>query len=98
MSRSDCSCSNTCNSWLVSGWQEGQHRLEKYSAVKMPKLFHGNLGHDCRQRDIDKLFDGFGELRNVNIKGQYGFLELNDKRDAEDGIREVNRKSFNGGR
>jgi len=63
----------------------------------MPKLFLGNLGNDCRQRDIERLFDGFGELRNVNIKGQYGFLELDDKRDAEDAIREVNGKSFNGG-
>jgi len=65
--------------------------------VKMPKLFLGNLGNDCRQRDIERLFDGFGELRNVNIKGQYGFLELDDKRDAEDAIREVNGKTFNGG-
>ena len=34
----------------------------------MPRLFLGNLGHDCRQRDIEKLFDGYGELRNINIK------------------------------
>ena len=34
----------------------------------MPRLFLGNLGHDCRQRDIEKLFAGYGELRNINIK------------------------------
>jgi len=71
--------------------------LQEIEKSKMPKLFLGNLGNDCRQRDIERLFDGFGELRNVNIKGQYGFLELDDKRDAEDAIREVNGKSFNGG-
>ena len=70
----------------------------KLKTVKMPRLFLGNLGNDCRQRDIEKLFDGFGELRNVNIKGQYGFLEMDDKRDAEDAIKEVNGRSFNGGR
>jgi len=43
------------------------------------------------------LFRGYGELRNVNIKGQYGFLELDDKQDAADAIRDVNGKSFNGG-
>ena len=31
----------------------------------------GNLGHDCRQRDIERLFRGFGELRNINIKVKY---------------------------
>jgi len=42
----------------------------------MPRLFLGNLGHDCRQRDIERLFEGFGELRNINLKGQYGFIEV----------------------
>ena len=37
-------------------------------------------------------------MRNVNIKGQYGFLELDDREDAADAIRDVNGKSFNGGR
>ena len=64
----------------------------------MPRLFLGNLGHDCRQRDIERLFRGYGELRNVNIKGQYGFLELAGKQEAADAIRDVNGKSFNGGR
>eukprot|EP00092_Neocalanus_flemingeri_P039971 GFUD01043540.1.p1 GENE.GFUD01043540.1~~GFUD01043540.1.p1 ORF type:complete len:338 (+),score=92.23 GFUD01043540.1:51-1016(+) len=63
----------------------------------MPRLFLGNLGNDCRERDIEKLFRDYGELRNVNIKRQYGFLELDDKRDAEDAIRDVNGQSFNGG-
>ena len=44
-------------------------QLSGYSElIKMPRLFLGNLGHDCRQRDIEKLFDGYGELRNINIK------------------------------
>jgi len=34
----------------------------------------------------------------VNIKGLYGFVEMDDKRDAEDAIRDLNGKSFNGGR
>merc|ERR1711874_95572 len=64
----------------------------------MPRLFLGNLGHDCRQRDIEKLFRGYGDLRNINIKGQYGFLEIDDKEDAEDAIKDLNGKSFNGAR
>jgi len=64
----------------------------------MPRLFLGNLGHDCRQRDIEKMFRGYGDLRNINIKGQYGFLEIDDKDDAEDAIKDLNGKAFNGGR
>jgi len=63
----------------------------------MPRLFLGNLGNDCRESDIERLFRGYGRLRNVNIKGQYGFLEMDDKDDAADAIRDVNGKSFNGG-
>lgn len=63
----------------------------------MPRLFLGNLGHDCRQRDIERIFRGYGELRNINIKGQYGFIEIDDKDDAGDAIRDINGKSFNGG-
>jgi len=64
----------------------------------MPRLFLANLGHNCRQRDIEKMFRGYGELRNINIKGKYGFLEMDHKEDAEDAIRDLNGKSFNGGR
>ena len=31
-------------------------------------------------------------------QGQYGFLEIDDKEDAEDAIKDLNGKSFNGGR
>ena len=44
------------------------HNEENTHRIRMPRLFLGNLGHDCRQRDIEKLFDGYGELRNINIK------------------------------
>ena len=42
----------------------------------MPRLFLGNLGYDCRQHDIERVFRGYGELKNLNLKGQFGFLEV----------------------
>ena len=74
------------------------HSKYQLKVVKMPRLFLGNLGHDCRERDIEKLFKGYGDLKHVNIKGPYGFVELDDKRDAEDAIKDLNGKTFNGGR
>ena len=47
---------------------------------------------------MEKFFRGYGDLKHVNIKGLYGFVEMDDKRDAEDAIRDLNGKSFNGGR
>jgi hypothetical protein len=51
---------------------------------------------------------GFGSLylclfhcpvsRNINIKGKYGFIELDEAEDAEDAVKELDGKSFNGGR
>jgi len=64
----------------------------------MPRLFLGNLGHDVRTRDIEKLFKGYGEVKNVNIKGKFGFIEIEDEGDAEDAIKDLDGKSFNGGR
>merc|ERR1712128_402623 len=79
---------------LAGGSIQSYFPVNKY---KMPRLFLGNLGHDCRERDIEKFFHGYGDLKHVNIKGPYGFVELDDKRDAEDAIRDLNGKSFNGG-
>ena len=37
-------------------------------------------------------------FRNVNIKGKFGFIEIEDEGDAEDAIKDLDGKSFNGGR
>jgi hypothetical protein len=37
-------------------------------------------------------------FRNINIKGKYGFIELDEAEDAEDAVKELDGKSFNGGR
>ena len=34
----------------------------------------------------------------MTFQGQYGFMEIDDKRDAEDAIKDINGKNFNGGR
>ena len=37
-------------------------------------------------------------LTRMTFQGQYGFMEIDDKRDAEDAIKDLNGKDFNGGR
>ncbi len=44
------------------------------------------------------MIRGHGDLSNINIKGQYGFLEIDDKEDAEDARKDLNGKSLYGAR
>ena len=37
-------------------------------------------------------------FRNINIKGKFGFVEIDNEDDAEDAIKDLDGKSFNGGR
>ena len=37
-------------------------------------------------------------LTRMTLQGQYGFMEIDDKHDAEDAIKDINGKDFNGGR
>jgi len=64
----------------------------------MPRLFLGNLGYDCRISDIERMFKNYGEIRNINIKGKFGFIEMDSRDDAEDAIHDLNNRPFNGGR
>jgi len=51
-------------------------------------LFVGNLPHDVRTREIEDIFSRYGRIARIDIKRGYAFLEFEDKRDAEDAIRE----------
>ena len=40
----------------------------------MSRLYVGSLSYDCREKDLDRLFSEFGELRDVVVKNGYGFV------------------------
>jgi len=62
------------------------------------KVYLGNLSDDCRDRDIEKFLKGYGRVRNIVIKGNYGFAEFEDREDAKDAVKDLDGKSFMGGR
>lgn len=51
-------------------------------------LFIGRLGHDVRERDIEDTFSRYGRIVRLDMKRGYCFLEYEDKRDADDAIKE----------
>jgi len=57
------------------------------------KVYVGNLPEDIRDTDLEKLFKGYGRFDNIILKGNYGFVEFEDSRDAEDAV-----KDFDGAR
>lgn len=62
------------------------------------RVYLGNLSEDTRERDIEKFFKGYGKIRDVILKGTYGFVDFDDRRDAKDAVKDLDGKDMLGGR
>lgn len=62
------------------------------------RVYIGRLARDARKRDLERLFKGYGDIREINIKNGYGFVEFKDPRDAEDVVYDFHGKDFLGER
>ena len=54
------------------------------------KVFIGNVPYDCRENDIHHFFRGYGRIKQVVLKNNYGFCEFLDYGDARDAVRDLN--------
>jgi len=63
-----------------------------------PKIYMGNIAEDCRERDVEKFFKGYGRVSNIVLKGGYGFCQFEDLRDAEDAVKDLDGKYWLGSR
>ena len=52
-------------------------------------VFMGNLPQDCREVDVEMFFNGYGTLKQVVLKKGYGFIFFDEKKDAEDAVKEL---------
>jgi len=62
------------------------------------RVYVGGISHRARERDVEKLFDRFGRIRDVSLKNGFAFVEFEDDRDADDAVYDLNRTSFMGER
>ncbi|RUP47807.1 hypothetical protein BC936DRAFT_145314 [Jimgerdemannia flammicorona] len=62
------------------------------------RVYLGRLSRDARERDVERLFKGYGDIREVNIKNGFGFVEFRDHKDAEDVVYDFHGKEFLGER
>ena len=49
-------------------------RSSRTSDEEMPRLYVGRLPSRIGDRDIERLFKGYGRLREINLKNGYGFV------------------------
>ena len=58
--------------------------------TKNVKVFIGNIPFNCRESDIHSFFIGYGRIRQVVLKNNYGFCEFLDYEDAKAAVKELN--------
>lgn len=68
------------------------------SREKNPQIFVAKLASGVREKDLDYEFRRFGPIKNVQVKRGYAFIEYEDYKDADDAIREMDGKRFEGQR
>ena len=64
----------------------------------MSRVYVGGLSSRTRDRDLERLFDKYGRVREVSIKNGYAFVEFDDRRDAEDAVDALDGRTFMGDR
>uniref|UniRef100_A0A8C7HEU3 RRM domain-containing protein n=2 Tax=Oncorhynchus TaxID=8016 RepID=A0A8C7HEU3_ONCKI len=64
----------------------------------MPRVYVGKLSYHAREKDLQRFFNGYGKLMEIDLKNGYGFVEFEDNRDADDAVYELNGKELCGER
>jgi len=64
------------------------------------RLYIGRISDRTGERDLERLFGRYGYLRDVTIKNDrdYGFVEFEDQRDADDAVRDLDGYNLHGTR
>jgi len=63
-----------------------------------PRVYIGRLPSRARESDVERFFRGYGKVRDVMLKNGFGFVELDDYRDADDAIRDLDGRELCGER
>jgi len=61
-------------------------------------VYVGGIGGDCRERDIESFFSGYGNIKQVNVKKGFAFTVFEDERDAEDAVKALSGRRLKGER
>eukprot|EP01017_Pseudomicrothorax_dubius_P019831 TRINITY_DN2187_c0_g1_i6.p1 TRINITY_DN2187_c0_g1~~TRINITY_DN2187_c0_g1_i6.p1 ORF type:complete len:187 (-),score=33.25 TRINITY_DN2187_c0_g1_i6:111-671(-) len=60
------------------------------------KIFVGKLAKNVEEKDLKKAFEKFGEVKSIEMKHSFAFIEFEGGNAAEDAIKEMNGKELDG--
>lgn len=72
------------------------HSRDSSRGVGLPKIFITKIQRYVTERDIEKEFEQFGKIKNINLKGTFAFVEYYNKDDAREAIRQLDNKKLFG--
>ncbi|CAG9319590.1 unnamed protein product [Blepharisma stoltei] len=62
------------------------------------RIYVGRLDRRTHARDLEDAFRRYGRIRDVELKRDYAFIEFYESRDAEDAVRDMDGRRFDGSR
>ncbi len=68
------------------------------SKEKNPQIFVAKLTPSVREKDLDYEFRRFGTIKNIQLKRGFAFIEYEDYKDAEDAVKDMDGRRFEGQR
>ena len=68
------------------------------SKDKNPQIFIAKLSSNVRESVLEHEFKRYGSIKNVEVKRGYAFREYEDQRDAEDAVKDMDGRRFEGNR
>ena len=69
---------------------------EKRKKNENSKIFVTKLSYRITKRDLEREFGRFGQIRNLQLKKGYAFIDYYNKEDAKDAIKELNNQKLFG--
>ena len=58
------------------------------------QIFIAKLNPRVRERDLEKQFSKYGNIRNILMKSGYAFIEYDNYKDAEDAVKHMDGKTI----
>jgi len=61
-------------------------------------VYIGGISDRVRTGDVEDFLKGYGKILDISLKSKYGFIEFEDKYDAEDAVKDLDDKRLCGER
>lgn len=66
------------------------------SRDRNPQIYIAKLSPSVREKDLAEKFEKYGDIRRIQVKTGYAFIEYFDSRDAEYAVYKMDGRTFEG--